>query len=164
MCTSLRPPSVVCDPDPVFLLKTLTPQLPREEVRNPSGMGGRGAGGRRAGGAGGKGWVCFLSPPSPAPLEVSVETAAEKGRVKVTQPEPKRGRVEEGEMERWRERGGTGMGKRQKWSSDGARSRRGAERDGEIGQRGRHRETSHMRWEKGETEWERGGVDRENRS
>lgn len=35
------------------------------------------------------------------------------------------------------------MGKRQKWSSDGARSRRGAERDREIGQRGRHRETSH---------------------
>lgn len=46
----------------------------------------------------GKGWVCFLSPPSPAPLEVSVETAAEKGRVKVTQPEPKRGRVEGGDM------------------------------------------------------------------
>ena len=95
----------------------------------------------------GKGWVCFLSPPSPAPLEVSVETAAEKGRVKVTQPEPKRGRVEGGDMERWRERDGTGMGKKQKgkrrkWSSDGKRPRRGTERDGEISQRG-NRETSH---------------------
>lgn len=54
----------------------------------------------------GKGWICFLSPPSPAPLEVSVETAAEKGRVKVTQPEPKRGRVGRGrygevERKRW---------------------------------------------------------------
>lgn len=58
-----------------------------------------------------KGWVCLLSPPSCAPLEVSVETAAEKGRVKVKRREPKRGRAERGEMELMgKEEDGVGRG------------------------------------------------------
>lgn len=45
-----------------------------------------------------------------------METAAEKGQVKVTQPEPKRGQVEGGEMERWRER--------KRWGEDGGETER----------------------------------------
>lgn len=87
----------------------------------------------------------LLSVPTlPRPAGGFCETAAEKGRVKVTQPEPNEAELEGGEI--WRG-GEKEMG--QEWGRDrngvakGERPRRGAERDGEIGQRGRHRETSH---------------------
>lgn len=60
----------------------------------------------------GEGWVCLLSPPSSARLEVSVETAAEKGRVKVKQGEPKRGRAERGELKGRGKKDGAGVEER----------------------------------------------------